>query len=881
MERKRIIAVGVEGPTDRLILGEDVQWVEEKPGRGAILFGLPRRSEDDAERALRTAGQHLNDNFRLSVQEAAVVVGSSKEPDVAWKEVFPEETKLLQDGEAIVSPNLARLYERLFLFERTEEDGKEYFFLRGARNRPNRLRGLRPTYSPMVGRDREMARLRDLLEQIRVDQGQIAGIVGEAGIGKTRAVVAFQQHLKEANVPWVEGRFTVGDRHRPWSAFESLAQALAKGVGAKSLSALEEVDRTFLQLLLQPGTRIEAFADLTDEQIRTALHLAFRSWIHSLADSPLVLFLEDLHWADSSSMELLEVLMDGMESKRLLIVLAHRPYLTLPWKQRLNYNELRLSPLSPDALEKMIGGVTGADRIAARVKNDLVDLTVGNPLFAEEILRKLLDQGSLQVELEDDGKRVLRTTGIELQEIPETIHSLVASRFDRLIPNERDVLRWAALLGNKFDCDELYEVVREEMDIEPPSDDLVERGFLVEETVFPHKMIRFTHDLVFDVVMESLPDAERAKREARLAKFLIERLEQNPEMGAERVAEHALVSDQPLLAIEWATRAGEWSLSRFNYPMAEYFFRRAAEAWKSLPSSDRPPPHHLFESWIHTLLVCGNQEEASVALTEWKKHGAIRDASARGIYFLSWAQLHAASAEWEFCLAAADRAIEALKGIPQRSKEHGWALERRLQALAWLGKGRELVHESFTYLKELGERSPSVRLGIWARLCHQATLENELEPAADFLKQADALDINRIGPSDILNFYTLVAPLYEKKKDLDGLVALWSRAYRLASTSGMRDRSVEALLHRAAAYSKLSNFDAARRDIDLSLQELRALKHRVLEMRAWLSLALVHVEMKQMDEAKRIMAQIEREHGRLTLIWNKDLYEAIQKRLKS
>ena len=225
MEKRRIIAMGVEGPP---LSSESSDWVWQSYGqnRGVAFFGVHQRKENDAEEALHLASSSSTADRRIVVKETSVPLKQGK-PVLDWHETFGVEVCLMEAGETLVDPALAKVYDRLFLFEEIEEDGQELFFLRGPRRRPTRLRGLKPQHAPLVGRESEMDRLKELLEQIAVDQGQIAGIVGPAGIGKTRLLNSLKEELARQSFPFAEGHFPLSQA-APYEGFRHIIKQMAE-----------------------------------------------------------------------------------------------------------------------------------------------------------------------------------------------------------------------------------------------------------------------------------------------------------------------------------------------------------------------------------------------------------------------------------------------------------------------------------------------------------------------------------------------------------------------------------------------------------------------------------------------------------------------------
>ncbi|HLG21103.1 MAG TPA: AAA family ATPase, partial [Bdellovibrionota bacterium] len=851
MEVKRLIAVGIEGsarPTDP---PPGALWVRSDEQRGTMLFGVQKRSEDDAERALRYACLIQDETKRLIVKEVSVRI-HHRDPDFNWESEFREDLRALRTGEVLVSPPIAKIYDRLFLFERLEEEHGPRFFLRGERQRPGRLRGVEARLVPLIGRNAEIVRFEETLEQVSEDQGQVVGIVGEAGVGKTRLVAAFQEILKKRSIPFAEGAHAIRDT-QPYRGVRQVVSALVHGLDAQA----DEVETDFLGLLLHPEKKTERLRFLSDSQIRQGLFHSIRQLIHMKAHSPLAVILEDLHWADSNTIELLEHVMEDMESSHLLLILSHRSEWEGRWKRRLNYNEMVLQSFTDDELGRFISASVGVDKIAAQARTELSRLSMGNPLYVEEILRQALEQVDFEIETEENGQKILKSRHKRI-DMPGTLRSLLASRFDRLEEFSRDVLRWASLLGLSFDAEELEGLT--------PSihgehwkgvmTGLIDRGYLTEQSVFPRKMYRFRHDFIFEVVRESLENADRRRRQSAVGQFLVQRFPILDLEAVNRIADHFLDSDRAVSAVEWATKAGERNFDLFLYSQARVYFERAIEAGKTLPFGSSAQSDRLYEGWIRTLLALGDYEAARRVLGEWSQYGALRSPRSQGVYFLLWAELQRGRSDDARCLDAAERAIEALGNDPSTRDALLRAFEYRLDALVALGRGREMVHEGFKMLRELSEANPETALRVWSRMAGETIQQGEISQALDYLAKTEKFSSHRIPPADGVNVHLRFAEAARFVGDYEKTLRRLSEALRVCREAGMRALTTSVSRHQAAALLGMGDCEQAKKTLEDGLKEARSLQDPFLEAQLKLSLAEWFLEIGTDQEATRLVSAV-------------------------
>jgi class 3 adenylate cyclase len=340
-----------------------------------------------------------------------------------------------------------------------------------------RIYGSRPreVSAPLVGRDAELEELRRQIAELRAGRGGIVSLAGEAGIGKSRLLAELAPEVESAGVSWIEGRcVSVGHRLRfhpfvdllrRWSgvrdedpdevAFARLAEAVA---GA----APEEAGELMPILAALTGIRPPASARLPDESLPgDALEkLVLRSattLLRRLASArPLVLVVDDLHWADLASVELLLPLLRLAGSDPILFLLGFRPHFdeTSERVRRFalqhhagDYHEIALAPLEANAARKLVEEIFRGGELARATRDLILARAQGNPFYVEEVVRSLIDQGA--VEVTRAGLRA--TERIRSVEIPGTIDEVLTSRIDRLAAPLRLVLQMAAVIGPVFD----------------------------------------------------------------------------------------------------------------------------------------------------------------------------------------------------------------------------------------------------------------------------------------------------------------------------------------------------------------------------------------------------------------------------------------------
>ncbi|MCZ6532747.1 MAG: AAA family ATPase, partial [SAR324 cluster bacterium] len=318
-------------------------------------------------------------------------------------------------------------------------------------------------FTEFTGRAAEMAALEAGLQKALAGQGQLVTISGEAGLGKSRLLHEFRGRLRREQVTLLEGRCQAQGSSTPYlPLLETLrgglnlegqaeppeqlrvAQATIRGIDR----ALEPNLPIYLHLLNIPSAAHPLPETLHGEELRRAIQLALSALITmSAARQPVVVLLEDWHWADEASDAALKYLVGVMASTPLLLVVNHRPEYSGDWGRPSHLTPLTLHPLEPGESEQIVKSVFDADVLPAGLAERIHERTAGNPYFIEEICRALLEQGTVQVR---EVRQAVLTESLEELALPESVHAVLRSRLDRLEESLREVLCLAAVVGREF-----------------------------------------------------------------------------------------------------------------------------------------------------------------------------------------------------------------------------------------------------------------------------------------------------------------------------------------------------------------------------------------------------------------------------------------------
>ena len=612
-------------------------FVEKFVGDAVLaIFGAPVAHEDDPARALDTALDILERGAALSrewaprlgqpvtlhvaVHTGPVVAGSLGAAAGAAYAVTGDTvnttSRLLAaaaPGAILVSGATHALTRHRFAFEpagevvlRGKVEPVVVHRLTGVLAEPGSPRGLAALglTAPLVGRSHELDELRAAFDRMQRGRAQVVSVVGEAGAGKSRLIGELLAGLE------ADGRLTGTAIRR--AACSSLGEPTYGVFGALFREAyqvdpadsLEVARRKLAAGLRALGARdqeAEAIApvlsyvlgveetkprDVEPEQLQRQIALAARALIERrLEQQPLLIIVEDLHWADAASVELLRHVVDLLSDRPLMVLLSHRPDAHPPVVARAAQSVIRLSPLSPDETRALVAGLFGASvgDFAANVQDLVATRAGGNPFFVEEIVRSLVSKGVLVRQ----GDRWACTAAGEAVDVPPTLQGLLLSRVDRLPADARRLLQEAAVLGAVFDPTLLRAVAIGAGASEAALDRLVEAD-LVQP--LGHRRdggrYRFTHALVHEVVYLNLLLARRTELHERVARTLERAAGPRPERlsDLEALGHHwSLSADKPRGA-RYLLAAGDWARAVYANDDAIRHYERALRTLAECPA---------------------------------------------------------------------------------------------------------------------------------------------------------------------------------------------------------------------------------------------------------------------------------------------------------
>src|SRR3954449_4006385 len=501
--------------------------IVEKFAGDAVMaaFGIPQAHEDDAERAVRAGLAILDGVHELELEarvgiESGEVVADDSDSTFATGEAVNVAARLQQaaePGQLVLGPGTHRLTLGRFEVEdlgpvELKGLGREIWAWRALSGKPDEVRELQA--APLVGRDAELELLQNTYDRaLRDRRAHLFTIYGDAGVGKSRLAHEFSQSVEGATV--LSGRsLPYGEGVTYWPLAEMVKCAAGIGDDDPLDVAIDKLrsfceDEVVADLLGLASGVLEA---VPAERSQQEIAWAGREWAQRLAqEQPLVLVFEDTRGAEEPWLELIEHLVTGVREAPLLVVSLARPELLdirPGWGGgRVRATSIELEPLGPSDSEQLLDALDGT--LDPSERQAVLAKTEGNPLYVEETVRMLAEEGS-------DG----------IGRIPDTLQALIAARIDRLAPEAKALLQRAAVIGRIFWEGALERLSPELESLEGTLDDLRLREFVLDEersSIRGERAYKFKHVLIREVAYSGLSKSARAEHHARFAEWLKER----------------------------------------------------------------------------------------------------------------------------------------------------------------------------------------------------------------------------------------------------------------------------------------------------------------------------------------------------------------------
>jgi predicted ATPase len=495
-----------------------------------------------------------------------------------------------------------------------------------------------------VGRDEDIAMLTRRWERARQGDGQLVLIVGEPGIGKSRLIEEFYARLRGTPHTWVEWTCSQLLQNTPLHPIAEWGRQRFGGADVPAERRLADLENTLAQVKLDPLENASLLAPLLDiplpkervaalapEELRRRQLAAVTNWIiYSAKTQPLVLVLEDLHWADPTTLDVLRGIAERGALVPLYIVATTRPEFRPPWGMRSHHGTISLAPLDRAQVRDMVAELTARHALARDVVDDVAARTGGVPLFVEEVTRLLLERG------EQGGA----------QAIPPTLQQSLMARLDRLGP-AREVAQIGSVIGRGFSYKLLKAVAgMDDAPLESALEKLSDADIVLVEGVLPDSHYRFKHALIQDAAYENLLKTRRQVLHRRIAETLRDSFADKAAAEPELLAHHFTQAGLTEAAIEWWGTAGQRSLARHALVEAAEQLKRALHEIAAVPATaaSRREEIKLEVAFANALALTGDlaggkeHYDQALAIYDPAKHRPLTTRSGRdvGVTLLSF-----------------------------------------------------------------------------------------------------------------------------------------------------------------------------------------------------------------------------------------------------
>ena len=591
-------------------------WLHSLVGdRLLVMFGVPVVQEDHARRAVRVAlalRQRVHElrergaaalgaplALRIGLYTGLVVESrwDDTEPAVA---VVGDVVSLAvglqaqaEPGQILCSDATAHLVQETVRLEAVgpvhiagqASPVAAYAVLGSSARRAPGIQHWERSLSPFVGREREMATLHALLTRVEAGRGQVVGVVGEAGIGKSRLISEFYRSLEGRRLTYLTGHCLSYGSATPYLPLLDLLRYNCgiteidspEDITAKVHRSLQEVEMppetwapVFLPLLgVQEDTN--QLAALSPEVRKARILTAFTQLaLNGSRQRPLVLEIEDLHWIDASSEECLAALVERMAGVPLLLLVTYRPGYRPAWIDKSYVTQVALHPLSSEDSLRVVQAVLPERRLSTPAVPHLLAKAEGNPFFLEELAQMVAEQG----------------VNVSSSTVPDTVQAVLMARIDRLPATAKHLLQAAAVIGKDVALP-LLQAMTDVPEEAIQRDLLCLRAaeFLYETYTHVAPVYTFKHILTQEVTYQSLVRQARQQCHARMAQVLEERFPEMAETQPELLAQHYTEAGLPEQALPYWQCAGQRALERSANHEAINHFTTGLNLLKTLPGT--------------------------------------------------------------------------------------------------------------------------------------------------------------------------------------------------------------------------------------------------------------------------------------------------------
>lgn len=593
-------------------------------------FGAPIAHEDDPQRAVLAGLEILEAikpfseevkakwgieiSVRVGINTGLVVVGEVgsdlRVEYTALGDAINVAARMEQTAEPDtlqITADTQRLIAPFFDFEDiggVEVKGKidpiQSYRVHGIIAQPGQLRGIEGLDSPLVGRVAEIESLRTAVTELADGRGQVVSVMGDAGLGKSRLVAELRRSASEQDgLMWLEGRSLSYETDTPYAPFRDILQSAVDTVPGYATAATHDYDllKSALTTLcpivgpdISPHLAHILGIDVTGPDVDRVRYLdpphakektfnGIVQLVETISNQhSVVMVLDDLHWVDPTSLELVKELLPVADRAPLMLVGVFRPIRTdRSWEfQEMasrdfahRHVEINLSPLTAEDARSLVSNLLEVDDLPLSLRQMILDKSEGNPFFLEEVIRSLLDRDLV---IREDG-HWKATEELAHLEVPDTLNGVLTARLDSLDIASKRLAQIAAVIGREFDEPLLLQIADSGTDIDSTLLDLQRRELIREKGRVPHRSFIFKHAMTQETAYASLLLADRRTLHGRAGTALAE---SNPG-GVSDIARHFVGADQLDEALPFLVQSADQASAAYAAEEAIKGYERACE----------------------------------------------------------------------------------------------------------------------------------------------------------------------------------------------------------------------------------------------------------------------------------------------------------------
>ena len=574
--------------------------INQFTGDGVMaLFGAPLAHEEHAQRACHASlsiqkaleTYHaqimkvygLDFRMRIGLNSGPVIVGAIGDDLRMDYTAVGDTTNLAarmensaEPGTVLVSKNTYKIAGDFFKFKscgklsvKGKESPQEAFRLIGKSDVETRIaasaaKGL----SRFVGRENSIAALMEAYHKVKSGSGQIVGIIGEAGVGKSRLVLEFKTQLRNEEVLFLEGQclhygsamaylpvldllksyFDIADDDREFIIRKKIEEKIL--CLDKNLKSVLTPFHDLLSLKVDDDAYLQV--DPSERKMRVFESL-MNLFVRESQSRPLIIVIEDLHWIDKISEEFLNYFIGWLQNTKILLIMLYRPEYTHQWGSKSHYTKVGLTQLGIDSSSQLVQAILEDGEITPEIREIILKRAGGNPLFVEELTHNLLENGSIE---KRDRQYVLTRKASEIQ-VPDTLQGIIASRIDRVEQSLKRVMQMASVIGREFAFRILESIMGMREGLKSSLLNLQGLEFISEKQLFPELEYIFKHALTQEVAYNSLLQTRKKEIHKKVAQSIEALYPDRMEEYYELLAYHYKRSDDAEKALDYLDKANQ------------------------------------------------------------------------------------------------------------------------------------------------------------------------------------------------------------------------------------------------------------------------------------------------------------------------------------